>query len=168
LFPQTGRRVRHLGDPNLYKSCVPCPCAYLRSSRSTDHDPHRTIYYLGYPIGGFAGLKHRQLARQVGVIITTERIRRTNTRSIYAAHGCCILQLDEFLSTRILSVRMQAQLVEDQVQSTDKQPQLANARLSASCNSNKRFKLLGPYPTRRKFRNCDGIQRNINGLCMLV
>jgi hypothetical protein len=41
------------------------------SSRSPDHDPHRTIYYLGNPLGRFAGLKHRQLARQVGVIITT-------------------------------------------------------------------------------------------------
>jgi hypothetical protein len=30
------------------------------SSRSPDHDPHRTIYYLGYPLGRFAGLKHRQ------------------------------------------------------------------------------------------------------------
>jgi hypothetical protein len=29
------------------------------SSRSLDHDPHRTIYYLGYPLGRFAGLKHR-------------------------------------------------------------------------------------------------------------
>jgi hypothetical protein len=29
------------------------------SSRSPDHDPHRTIYYLGYPLGRFAGLKHR-------------------------------------------------------------------------------------------------------------
>jgi hypothetical protein len=47
------------------------------SSRSPDHDPHRTIYYLGYPLGRFAGLKHRQLARRVGVIITTGRIRRT-------------------------------------------------------------------------------------------
>jgi hypothetical protein len=47
------------------------------SSRSPDHDPHRTIYYLGYPLGRFAGLKHRQLVRQVGVIITTRRIRRT-------------------------------------------------------------------------------------------
>jgi hypothetical protein len=51
--------------------CIPS------SSRSPDHDPHRTIYYLGYPLGRFAGLKHRQLARQVGVIITTGRIRRT-------------------------------------------------------------------------------------------
>jgi hypothetical protein len=32
------------------------------SSRSLDHDPRRTIYYLGYPLGRFAGLKHRQLA----------------------------------------------------------------------------------------------------------
>jgi hypothetical protein len=47
------------------------------SSRSPDHDPHRTSYYLGYPLGRFAGLKHRQVARQVGVIITTGRIRRT-------------------------------------------------------------------------------------------
>jgi hypothetical protein len=30
LIPQTGRRALHLGDPNLYKSCVPCPCADLR------------------------------------------------------------------------------------------------------------------------------------------
>jgi hypothetical protein len=51
--------------------CIPS------SSRSLDHDPHRTIYYLGYPLGRFAGLKHQQLARQVGVIITTRRIRRT-------------------------------------------------------------------------------------------
>jgi hypothetical protein len=50
--------------------CIPS------SSQSSDHDPHRTIYYLGYPLGRFAGLKHRQLARQVGVIITTGRIRR--------------------------------------------------------------------------------------------
>jgi hypothetical protein len=52
------------------------------SSRSTDHDPHRTIYYLGYPLGRFAGLKHRQLARQVGEIITTGRIRRTLVKKI--------------------------------------------------------------------------------------
>jgi hypothetical protein len=51
--------------------CIPS------SSQSPDHDPHRTIYYLAYPLGRFAGLKHRQLARQVGVIITTGRIRRT-------------------------------------------------------------------------------------------
>jgi hypothetical protein len=30
LIPQTGRRARHLDGLNLYKSCVPCPCAYLR------------------------------------------------------------------------------------------------------------------------------------------
>jgi hypothetical protein len=30
------------------------------SSWSPDHDPHRTIYYLRYPIDRFAGLKHRQ------------------------------------------------------------------------------------------------------------
>jgi hypothetical protein len=52
------------------------------SSRSPDHDPHRTIYYLGYPLGRFAGLKHRQLARQVGVIVTTGRIRRTLVNKI--------------------------------------------------------------------------------------
>jgi hypothetical protein len=52
------------------------------SSRSPDHDTHRTIYYLGYPLGRFAGLKHRQLARQVGVIITTGRILRTLVNKI--------------------------------------------------------------------------------------
>jgi hypothetical protein len=56
--------------------CIPS------SSRSPNHDPHRTIYYLGYPLGRFAGLKHRQLARQVGVIITTGRIRRTLVNKI--------------------------------------------------------------------------------------
>jgi hypothetical protein len=30
LDPQTGRRARHLGGLNLYKSCVPCPCTHLR------------------------------------------------------------------------------------------------------------------------------------------
>jgi hypothetical protein len=52
------------------------------SFRSPDHDPHRTIYYLGYPLGRFAGVKHRQLAHQVGVIITTGRIRRTLVNKI--------------------------------------------------------------------------------------
>jgi hypothetical protein len=61
LIPQTGRRARHLGGPNLCKSCVPCPLHIPSSSPSPDHDPHCTIYYLGYPLGRFAGLKHRQL-----------------------------------------------------------------------------------------------------------
>jgi hypothetical protein len=52
------------------------------SSRSPDHDPHHPIYYLRKPLGRFAGLKHRQLARQVGVIITTGRIRRTLVNKI--------------------------------------------------------------------------------------
>jgi hypothetical protein len=52
------------------------------SSQSPDHDPRRTIYYLGYPLGRFAGLKHRQLARRVGEIITTGRIRRTLVNKI--------------------------------------------------------------------------------------
>jgi hypothetical protein len=56
--------------------CIPS------SSRSPDHDPHRTIYYLGYPLGRFSSLKHRHLARQVGVIITTGRIRRTLVNKI--------------------------------------------------------------------------------------
>jgi hypothetical protein len=45
------------------------------SSRSPDHDPHRTIYYLGYPLGRFAGLKHRQLARQLVVDYFTYVVR---------------------------------------------------------------------------------------------
>jgi hypothetical protein len=36
----------------------------------------------GTPLGRFAGLKHRQLARQVGVIIITVRIRRTLVNKI--------------------------------------------------------------------------------------
>jgi hypothetical protein len=48
-------------------------------SRSSPH-----ILLPRVPFGRFAGLKHRQLARQVGVIITTRRIRRTfsSSRSI--------------------------------------------------------------------------------------
>jgi hypothetical protein len=53
------------------------------SSQSPDHDPHRTIYYFGYSLGRFAGLKHRQLARQVLVIITTGQIRRTLVKKIH-------------------------------------------------------------------------------------
>jgi hypothetical protein len=54
------------------------------SSRSLDHDPHRTIYYLGYPLGRFAGLKHRQLARRVGEDHHHRRTRRTSSsKSIY-------------------------------------------------------------------------------------
>jgi hypothetical protein len=56
--------------------CIPS------SSRSPDHDPRRTIYYLGYPLRRFADLKHGQLAHQVGVIITTGRIRRTLVNKI--------------------------------------------------------------------------------------
>jgi hypothetical protein len=82
LIPQTGRRVCHLGNPNLYKSCVPCPCAYLRVLDLPIRILHRIINYLEYPLGRFAGLKHRHLARQVGVIITTGRIRRTLVNKI--------------------------------------------------------------------------------------
>jgi hypothetical protein len=82
LIPQIGRRARHLGSPNLYKSCVSCPCAYLRVLGLPITILHRTIYYLGYPLGRFASLKHRQLARQVGVIITTGRIRMTLVNKI--------------------------------------------------------------------------------------
>jgi hypothetical protein len=67
------------------RTCINLVSRVLRvpsSSRSPDHDPHRIIYYLGYPLGSFAGLKHRQLARQVGVIITTRRIRRTLVKKI--------------------------------------------------------------------------------------
>jgi hypothetical protein len=37
--------------------CIPS------SSQSPDHDPHRTIYYLRYPLGRFASLKHRHHPR---------------------------------------------------------------------------------------------------------
>jgi hypothetical protein len=42
MIPQTGRRVHHLGGPNLYKSCVSCTCAYLRVPGLTipSDDPH--------------------------------------------------------------------------------------------------------------------------------
>jgi hypothetical protein len=66
LDPQIGRRVRHLGGLNLYKSRVPCPRAYLRVPGLAIPT---TINYLGYPLGRIAGLNHRQLARRVGVII---------------------------------------------------------------------------------------------------
>jgi hypothetical protein len=79
---QTGRRVHHLGNPNLYKSCVPCPCTYLRVLGLPITILHSIIYYLRYPLGRFAGLNHRQLAHQVGVIITTGRIRRTLVNKI--------------------------------------------------------------------------------------
>jgi hypothetical protein len=45
-----------------------CPCAYLRVLGLPITILHRTIYYLGCPLGRFVGLKHRQLVRQVGVI----------------------------------------------------------------------------------------------------
>jgi hypothetical protein len=75
LIPQTGRRVHYLRSPNLYKSCVLCPRVYLRFPGLVIPT---TIIYLGYPLGSFASLKHRQLAHQVGVIIMiVTRIRRT-------------------------------------------------------------------------------------------
>jgi hypothetical protein len=84
LIPQTGRRLRHLGNPNLYKSCAPCPSAYLRVPGLPITILHCTIYYLGYPLGRFAGLKHRQLARQVGADHHHRRTRRTSSsKTIY-------------------------------------------------------------------------------------
>ena len=59
---------------------------------------HRTINYLGNPLGRLAGLKHRQLARQVGVIVKIigEFEGPSSTKSIYSKqivgsnlnHGC--------------------------------------------------------------------------------
>jgi hypothetical protein len=66
LIPQTGRRVRHPGSLNLYKSCVPCPCAYLRVLGLPIMILHRVIYYLGYPLGRAPGRgdhHHRRIRR---------------------------------------------------------------------------------------------------------
>jgi hypothetical protein len=52
LDPQTGRRVRHLGDPNLYKSCVSCPCAYLRVLGLPVTIPTAQSTTLGTPLVG--------------------------------------------------------------------------------------------------------------------
>jgi hypothetical protein len=43
-----------------------CPCAYVRVSDLLITILYRTINHLGYPLGGFAGLKHSQLARGSG------------------------------------------------------------------------------------------------------
>jgi hypothetical protein len=77
------------------------------SSQSPDHDPHRTIYYLGYPFGSFAGLKHRQLARQVGVIITTGRIRRTFISKINLLHDKQVVEF-RFKASRHISVKTES------------------------------------------------------------
>jgi hypothetical protein len=50
------------------------------SSRSPDHDPHRTIYYLGNPLGRFAGLKHRQY---IGSFLEYDHGRRPSTKKYY-------------------------------------------------------------------------------------
>jgi hypothetical protein len=60
LIPQTGRRVCHLGDPDLYKSCVPCPRAHLRVLGLPITILQCIIHYLGYALGRFARRKHRQ------------------------------------------------------------------------------------------------------------
>jgi hypothetical protein len=44
---------------------VPVSLRILSSSRSPDHDPNRIIYYLGYPLGRLAGLKHRHQVPQL-------------------------------------------------------------------------------------------------------
>jgi hypothetical protein len=44
LIPQIGRRVRHLGSPNLYKSCVPCPVHTFEFSVSRSRSsPHNLL-----------------------------------------------------------------------------------------------------------------------------
>jgi hypothetical protein len=58
--------------------CIPS------SSRSPDHDPHRTIYYLGYPLGRFAGLKHRQ-----PVLLDSEP--QTRVYQIHPLDKVCVL-----------------------------------------------------------------------------
>jgi hypothetical protein len=55
------------------------------SSRSLNHDPHRTIYYLRYPLGRFVGLKHRQLP------LDFSSVGRTSSR---CASGHCVSQCD--------------------------------------------------------------------------
>jgi hypothetical protein len=91
------------------------------SSHSPDHDPHRTTYYLGYPLGRFSGLKHRQVACQVGVIITTGRIRRTlvnkinllvdSSRSIEASRLAPVKSRINFPTPRFRLLRHVARLV---------------------------------------------------------
>jgi hypothetical protein len=55
LDPQTGRRVLHLGNPNLYKSCASCLYAHLRVLGLPITILHRTIYYFGTPLVGLPG-----------------------------------------------------------------------------------------------------------------
>jgi hypothetical protein len=55
--------------------CIPS------SYRCPDHDPPLHNLLPRVLLGRFAGLKHRQLACQVGVIITTKRIQRTSSKT---------------------------------------------------------------------------------------
>jgi hypothetical protein len=55
------------------------------SSWSLDHNPHRTIYYLGHPLGRFVSLKHRQLP------LDFSSVGRASSR---CASGHCVSQRD--------------------------------------------------------------------------
>jgi hypothetical protein len=75
LIPQTGRRVRHLGYPNLYKSCVLCPRAYLRVP---DHgDPHLLpcCGYLPWRSRGLNTDSWRVRGDSSSITSTTPRVR---------------------------------------------------------------------------------------------
>jgi hypothetical protein len=62
------------------------------SSRSPGHDPPPHNLVPRVPLARFVGLKHRQLARQVGVIITTMRIRRTSSTKLVYHNSCWLIQ----------------------------------------------------------------------------
>jgi hypothetical protein len=64
------------------------------SSRSPDHDPHRTIYYLGYPLGRFAGLKHRHkpLKGCFGSLQAFSIGRMPGDRNLLSLDATCLAQ----------------------------------------------------------------------------
>jgi hypothetical protein len=73
ILLQTGRRVRYSGYPNLYKSCVLCPHAYLRVP---DHDDPHLLPFCGYLLWRSTGLNVTAGAHRGAIVVIIGRIRR--------------------------------------------------------------------------------------------
>jgi hypothetical protein len=102
------------------------------------------------PLGRFAGLKHRQLARQVKMIITTWRIRRTSSAKLIKINLCGNQHHQRRTSTLFQSRVLQVQIKDQQFASRSRLRRQVEVRVRLQIDFYLRQRAVRAKPRRRK------------------